>query len=165
VAAVPLVHAHLSGPRAHALGIAAAAVAEVVTLAQTKVPSRQTQPLREQGWFQAQVARAEGLVQSARGFLYEATAVVWEAVAAGAEPTLEQRARVRLASNVATANAVEAVDAMYHAAGGTAIYATSPLDRYLRDVHTAVSHPQVAPPIWEAIGRVALGLEPGRMAF
>ncbi len=150
---------------AHALGIAAAAIEEMVALAQTKVPSRQAQPLREQGWFQAQVAHADGLVQSARAFLYEATAALGETVAAGAEPSMAQRARVRLASNVAAANAVEAVDAMYQAGGGTAIYATSPLDRYLRDIHTAVTHPQVAPPIWEAIGRVALGLEPGRLAF
>jgi alkylation response protein AidB-like acyl-CoA dehydrogenase len=102
---------------AHALGTAAAAFAEVVTLAQTKVPSRQTQPLREQGWFQAQVVHADGLVQAARSLLYEATAALWETVAVGAAPTLEQRARVRLASNVAAANAVEVVDAMYQAAG------------------------------------------------
>jgi len=71
------------------------------------------------------------LIQAARSSLYEATAALWETVAAGAEPTLEQRARVRLASNVAAANAVQAVDTMYQAGGGAAIYASSPLDRLL----------------------------------
>lgn len=59
------------------------------------------------------------------------------------------------------ANAVEAVGLMYAAAGATAIYAQSRLDRCLRDAHTAAAHVWVAPDTYELAGRLLLGLDPG----
>jgi alkylation response protein AidB-like acyl-CoA dehydrogenase len=146
---------------AQALGIAQAALDEVIALAPTKVPARQVRPLCEQAWFQAQLARAEALVGSARSFLQEATGALWETVAAGEESTALPRARVLLAEVHAAWSAVQATELLYAAGGATAIYARSRLDRAFRDVHTAVAHRQVSPPIWEAAGRVSLGLEPG----
>ena len=54
---------------------------------------------------------------------------------------------------------------MYAAGGATASYVRSPLDRCFRDVHTAVAHRQVSRRIWEAAGRVSLGLESGASFF
>jgi indole-3-acetate monooxygenase len=50
---------------------------------------------------------------------------------------------------------------MYSAGGATAIYATSRLDRCLRDAHTAAAHIWVAPDNYELAGRLLLGLDPG----
>ena len=50
---------------------------------------------------------------------------------------------------------------MFRVGGSTAIHASSPLDRCLRDSHTAAAHYGVSPPILEAAGRAFLGLEPG----
>jgi alkylation response protein AidB-like acyl-CoA dehydrogenase len=51
------------------------------------------------------------------------------------------------------------VDRMYDAAGGTAVYRASPLQRCLRDIHVATQHAMVAPSTLELIGSVLLGVE------
>ncbi len=59
------------------------------------------------------------------------------------------------------ANALQAVDLMYSLGGATAIYATSRLDRCLRDARTAAAHVWVTPDTYELAGRLLLGLDPG----
>ena len=49
---------------------------------------------------------------------------------------------------------------MYHAAGGASLYATCPLDRHLRDIHTVNQHIANSPKVTETAGRMLLGLEP-----
>ena len=46
---------------------------------------------------------------------------------------------------------------MYSLGGGTSIYATSPLQRRFRDVHTATQHVLVGSSVWQTAGRVLLG--------
>ena len=48
---------------------------------------------------------------------------------------------------------------MYQAAGSTAIYEMSPLQRYFRDVHVVTQHRAVAPATLELAGRMLLGLD------
>jgi hypothetical protein len=47
---------------------------------------------------------------------------------------------------------------MYHAAGGSAVYRTGPLERVFRDTHVATQHAMVSPRLLEPLGRMALGL-------
>jgi hypothetical protein len=49
---------------------------------------------------------------------------------------------------------------MYTVAGGTSVFTSSPLQRRLRDVHAITQHYFVAPPTYETIGKVVLGVEP-----
>lgn len=49
---------------------------------------------------------------------------------------------------------------MYTAAGASAVFCASPLQRCLRDVRAATQHLFVAPPSYEMIGKVLLGVEP-----
>ena len=79
----------------------------------------------------------------------------------GERLSLDQRAIYRLAIAQGMANAVQAVDLMYSVGGATSIYATSRLDRCLRDAHTAAAHVWVAPDTYELAGRLLLGLDPG----
>jgi hypothetical protein len=52
------------------------------------------------------------------------------------------------------------VDLCFEAAGATALYVASPLQRHFRDVHAAGQHVVLAFPGLETVGRVLLGLDP-----
>jgi alkylation response protein AidB-like acyl-CoA dehydrogenase len=117
--------------------------------------------LRERASAQAAVAQAEALLGSARSYLYEALAEVWETATSGGPSTLEQRAKLRLASCHAAIACAKAVDLMYTTGGGSSIFDHSLLQRCSRDVHAATQHLMVAPDSMEDVGRVLLGLPSG----
>src|SRR5712691_1810102 len=106
-----------------------------------------------------QVADTEAGLRSARAFLFDTVEETWQAVLALGAITVEQRALLRLAATHATITSARVVDLMYNAGGGTSIYATNPLQRCFRDVHTVTQHMMVAPPTFELSGRVLLGLD------
>jgi alkylation response protein AidB-like acyl-CoA dehydrogenase len=145
------------------LGIARVAIEEFIGLAGAKratwLPAEGR--LATRTTIQAKVAQAEALVGSGRAYVRAATQDTWDTVADVKTPSPEQRAVYRLAVAQAMTNAVQAVDLMYSAGGASAIYATSRLDRCLRDVHTAAAHVWVAPDTYELAGRLLLGLDPG----
>jgi alkylation response protein AidB-like acyl-CoA dehydrogenase len=116
--------------------------------------------LAGRGTIQARVAEAEALVGAGRAYVREQLGDLWSAVCSGETPSPAQRATYRLSIAHAMASAVQAVDLVYRAAGASAIYAASPLDRCLRDVHTAQAHVWVAPDTYELAGRLLLGLDP-----
>jgi alkylation response protein AidB-like acyl-CoA dehydrogenase len=99
------------------------------------------------------------MVGAARAFVLATVAAAWErATTTGAIDRME-RARLRLAATHTTLAAARATDLVYTAGGGTAVYATSPLQRQFRDVHVITQHVMVAPPTLELVGRVLLGLD------
>ncbi len=142
-----------------ALGIARAAIDELVGLAGAKTPTHSRRRLAERAVVQVQVAEAEAIVGAARAFVFEAIDEAWEAARAAGAIELRHRARLRLAATHATISAARAVDLAYNAGGGTAVYATSPLQRQFRDIHVATQHTLVAPATLELTGRILLGLE------
>jgi alkylation response protein AidB-like acyl-CoA dehydrogenase len=146
------------GIAAVALGIAREAIGALTELATAKRPMWSKRSLAHRELVQMQVAEAEGLVRSARAFLLDTTAEVTEIAAARGEVTERERALIRLSATHATRSAAQAVDRMYQAGGGTAIYATSPLQRYFRDIHVATQHVMVAEPTYAAVGKVLLGV-------
>lgn len=147
------------GIGAVALGIARAAIEDLVQLASAKRPGGSRRTLAERASIQADVARAQALVSAGRAFVDDAVDVAWEAALSGGAIPVAQRAGLRLAATHATQSAAGAVDLMYEAAGGSAIYTRSPLGRRFRDVHTATAHMMVSSATLELTGRIALGLE------
>ncbi|MEZ5143213.1 MAG: acyl-CoA dehydrogenase family protein [Acidimicrobiales bacterium] len=146
------------------LGLARRAHDELVELAGAKRPAQSTRTLAQRPVVQAEVAAAEAAFRSARAFLREQVAAAWDAATTG-ELGEDVRRSLRLAATNATLRSKEAVDLMYHAAGGTAVYRTSPLERVFRDAHVATQHAMVAPRTLEALGRVSLGLPTDPNAF
>jgi len=140
-----------------ALGIARGAVDDLLHLAEGKLPTLQTKPLAAQADTQLRVAKAEARLRAARALVSEAIGETWEHVQAGGEVTLRDRAALRMAANHAMTSSAEVVDEMYSLGGGTSIYATSPLQRRFRDVHTATQHVLVGSSVWQTAGRVLLG--------
>jgi alkylation response protein AidB-like acyl-CoA dehydrogenase len=123
-----------------ALGIARAAIDAFGHLAQEKIPARQTTILAEQPLSHERMAEAEALVRAGRAFLMEAVHDISNAVAENREVTMGMRLTKDLASGHAARSAAAAVDLMFTAAGTSAIYAGSRLDRCFRDVHTMNQH-------------------------
>jgi indole-3-acetate monooxygenase len=142
-----------------ALGIARGALDDLAELAGAKTPTLSTRKLAERAATQSQLARAEASLRAARSLLYASTGRAWDAAVGGAEIPIELRAGLRLASTHAVEAAAAAVDAAWSLAGGSAIYATGPLERRFRDVHAATQHMLVGPATWELAGRSLLGLE------
>jgi alkylation response protein AidB-like acyl-CoA dehydrogenase len=147
------------GVAATITGMARGAIDALVELAAAKVPTGSRRVLRERVHAQMQVAQAEALLRSARAFLFDAIDEVWRAAESGVGVTPEHRALLRLAAAHAATSGAEVVDLMYHAGGASSIYASNPLQRFFRDVHTATQHTMVSPSIYETAGRLFLGLE------
>jgi alkylation response protein AidB-like acyl-CoA dehydrogenase len=113
---------HLGGPGAVALGIARAALDEFVVLAIRKVPLFSQSTLRDRPAAQLKLAQAEALVRSARAFLYEAVAAMWQTQSHGAAPSEEELMLRELATANAARSSADAVDLVYDAAGSDAVY-------------------------------------------
>jgi alkylation response protein AidB-like acyl-CoA dehydrogenase len=143
-----------------ALGIAQGAVDVCMELAQAKRPAGTTVLLQERAMFQVRLAEAVALVRSARAWLHATVQQAWEALQASGEVSFAARADILLAAANATRSAATAVDIVYTAAGATANYRHSPLQRALRDVHAATQHMGTAPQQFESAGRMLLGLQP-----
>src|SRR6266851_8062327 len=110
---------------------------------------------------QIHLADATAITDAARAVMLsdceEATRIVSE----GGVPSLEQRARYRRDGAYAATLCTRAVDVLFQATGGGAIYARNPLQRAFRDVHAANAHYVLNWDINGAMyGRVALGLSP-----
>ncbi|MEX2207716.1 MAG: acyl-CoA dehydrogenase family protein [Myxococcota bacterium] len=146
------------GVCAVALGIARRALDEFVTLAGGKVPTGSARTLANRPVVQRQVGEAEAALRSARAYVFASIDAAWEIANQGRSLPIEQRAELRLGAANAAWRAAQAVDLVYHAGGGTAVYSSSPLQRCFRDVHVATQHIMVAQPLFEIFGRSVLGL-------
>lgn len=142
-----------------ALGVARSAIDELVRLAAAKTPTGSRKRLGDRAMIQTQVAEAEALYRSARAFLFEAISEAWHAAQGAGAISIAQRGTLRLAATHATTSAAKVVDLMYTAGGGTSVYATSPLQRFFRDIHVVTQHMMVAPATYELAGRLFLGID------
>ena len=154
----PFLGALALGVSAVAVGLARRALDELVDLAGAKRPAQSSRLLAERPVVQAQVAKADAARRAAAAFVREAVGEAWDAAATGAPLTAEHIRLVRLAATDATWRAADAVDLAYHAAGGSSVHESSPLQRVFRDVHVVTQHGMVAERTYEPVGRIALGL-------
>lgn len=147
------------GCGAVALGIARGAIADICELAGAKTPTLSRRTLAERAQVQADVAKAEAQVASARAWLHDEIGRSWDAATRGDAIPIERRSALRLAATHAVDASVRAVDACYTLGGGTSVYRASTLQRRFRDVHVITQHMMVAAPTYELAGRVLLGLQ------
>lgn len=148
------------GVSAVAIGIARHAREAFLDLATEKVPTGSARTLAQRSSAQKELAQATALIDSAAALTREAIEEAWMLASDTGRLPVGTKARLRLAATNNAWSAAHAVDLLYHAAGGTAVYSKSPLQRCFRDVHVATQHLMVAQPTYEVVGRVALGLDP-----
>ena len=148
-----------SGVAAAAVGIARRAIDELVELAGSKKPQGSTRTLAERAATQAETARAEARLAAAWSLMLDAVDDTWQSALAGRPSTVEQKRRIRLAATHATQTAADVAASMFRAAGGAAVYRTSPIQRCFRDTAVAAQHAMVAPRTLETAGRLRMGLQ------
>lgn len=149
-----------TGTVANALGMARGAMDAFIALATQARSTSAPALLRDRAPVQTQVAEAEAILSAARAYVVTSVGAAWEAVCAAVPDPSREIAQARLAITHGMHEAVRVVDRLFHAAGTNGIYRKHGLERYFRDVHTAVQHAAGLPVHFEAAGKVFLGLRP-----
>jgi alkylation response protein AidB-like acyl-CoA dehydrogenase len=141
-----------------ATGIAREALDHFIVEAGRSVPQASTKPLASRPVVQDAVARAEAKLQSARAWLMASVDAAWVAAQRPGTLSVDARRDLRLAATHAVQTSAEVVDRVYTLAGGGAVFAASPLQRALRNVHVATQHMMVNDATYELTGRLLLGV-------
>ena len=135
-----------------ALGMARACIDEVVKVAQAKTPQGSRRTLGQRPALHSAVAVADTEVRAARALLYTTIDAAWER-AHSELANMEIRRDLRTACVFAMQTSLRVIGDMNAAVGGTSVFESSPLQRHLRDAHTAAAHFMVAMPVMELAGR------------
>jgi alkylation response protein AidB-like acyl-CoA dehydrogenase len=110
---------------------------------------------------QLRVAQASGLIDAARLLMVRDLAEAFDTAARGEAVSIDIRLRNRRDQAFCVKLLIEAIDALFLAAGGQGLYLENPLQRAWRDAHAAASHISLN---WDATGSMygqyLLGLEP-----
>jgi len=142
-----------------ALGIAAAMLDAFKELAAEKAP-RNLGRLADSPVVQADVARHDASLGSARAYLTDILKEVW-ARADDIEPLgTDDRALVRLGCSHVIHAAIETADYVFKAAGTSAIFLSTPYERRFRDIHTLSQQIQSRDAHFESVGRVMFNGDP-----
>lgn len=149
-----------SGDAAVALGTARSCLSAFIELAGVKVPRAGAAGgmLRDEPMVQADVGLADAHIRAGRALLTETVRDVWDTVSHTGTVSLDQRVSLRIAATHTIRLAVEAVDAVYNAAGATAVYDGHPIQRAFQDIHVISQHIQSRRAHYELVGRYWLGV-------
>lgn len=156
--ALPFIAFTTSGHVGFALGAARGALDEIVRVAPHRVRLWTQVQVGAHAAFQMDLGRAEARLGAARAYAIEVMGAMWDRVRAGEALSLDAWATIRLATTYITEVAAEVISFAYRAGGGGALYSSSPLQRYFRDIHAATQHIAATDDAYEFAGRVRLGL-------
>ncbi len=155
---IPTTLIFLGGDAAVGLAVARSCIDAFCELAGGKSPRHMTGLLRDQPVAQYNVGQCEALLRSARAFLMEAVADIWDGVSRTGELTMQQRATMRLAGTHAIRTAVKIVESIYADCGATAIFEGNQMHRLFQDIHVITQHLQSRRGFYEMIGKFQMGL-------
>jgi alkylation response protein AidB-like acyl-CoA dehydrogenase len=154
----PIASLYAIGFSAVALGIARTMLDDFMKLASTKKPRLARQKLGDNSAIHAQLAQAEAELGAARAFLFGEVSEVWAATCDAGELAIGDRMRIRLATTYGIHAARRVGSLAYELAGASAIFASSPLQRRFRDLHTVTQQIQGRRDHFETVGAFLLGL-------
>lgn len=146
------------GVSAVGLGIARAALSEVIGLAGTKRSRGGGRRMAESELVQVTLAEAEAAVAAGRALMLEQAVQAWAVASAGDPLGDAHRGGLRMAATHAARASADAVQTAWDLAGGAAVWTANPLERHLRDVRVLTQHIMVARDTLKPVGRLLLGL-------
>jgi alkylation response protein AidB-like acyl-CoA dehydrogenase len=141
------------------LGIARAAVDDLLCLAQTKTPSYTQVGLADRPVVQDKLARARAAVDAARSYMHSSLSEAEEILETQPKLTIEQGIPVALSGSYAIEAATQAVDLVHSCVGTSGIRNEQRFQQYFRDVHTISQHAFASPSRFESVGKLMLGRE------
>jgi alkylation response protein AidB-like acyl-CoA dehydrogenase len=142
---------------AFAVGLARGALDELLEMARTgRQQLHAAVPMQQSETFQGELGRAAADLRAAEAFQRAEAQRLWRRAQAG---TLKDETLLVEATQagvwIAT-TCVRVVEACFALAGGSAVYETSPLQRRLRDMHTAAQHAAVHQRHYVGAGKLLL---------
>jgi 3-hydroxy-9,10-secoandrosta-1,3,5(10)-triene-9,17-dione monooxygenase len=149
-----------------AIGAAQGALAAFRDQAAKRINVRDGSRAVEDPFMQHRLAEAAAEIDAARDRMFANFAEMMRLARAGEEIPLALRARCRWDSGKAMDRSVYAVDRLFEAAGGHALFLDNPIQRAWRDVHAMRAHAGNNPERASFIfARSALGLPPQDIRF
>jgi alkylation response protein AidB-like acyl-CoA dehydrogenase len=147
------------------LGMAQGALAQFLDMAKVRTTlgavTGGNRRMAELTTVQMRVAEATACIDAARLLMFRDLAEALETAARGEPIGIDMRLRNRRDQAFCVRLLVQAVDALFLAAGGQGLFLKSPLQRIWRDAHAAASHISLN---WDSTGSMygqfMLGLEP-----
>jgi alkylation response protein AidB-like acyl-CoA dehydrogenase len=140
------------------LGIAQSAFDDLKVLGMTKHARAAQTSMRDSPIFQSKLAELRAQLESARAYKHAVLSEIWETVDNTGELTMDDRARIRLATTYAINEATSVMEQIYRLAGSTAIFDNAPFERRFRDIHAVSQQVQGRHTNFETVGRYMLGL-------
>ncbi len=147
------------------LGMAEGALAEFLDMAKGRTTrgavAGGNRKMAELTTVQLRAAEATGCIDAARLLIFRDLAEAYDMAARGEAVSLDVRLRNRRDQAFCARLSIQAIDALFLAAGGQGLYLDHPLQRFWRDAHAAGSHISLN---WDStgsmFGQYLLGLEP-----
>ena len=123
-----------------AIGAAQGALDAYCDIAAKRIAAGDGSKVADDPSTQTVAARAAALIDEARTTLFRNFDELMDYARSGEEMPIERRIQFRFDSSNAVVKCVEAVDGLFTASGGRAIFLNSPMLRYFLDVHAARAH-------------------------
>jgi 3-hydroxy-9,10-secoandrosta-1,3,5(10)-triene-9,17-dione monooxygenase len=143
------------------LGIARGAIWHFAETTRNRLSAYTGRNIADLNNIQIHLAEAAALADAAEALALRDCDEATHITDAGIVPSIEQRGRYKRDGAFAATLCTRAVDVLFSATGGGAIYARNPIQRAFRDVHAANAHYNLNWDVNGAIyGRVALGRPP-----
>lgn len=142
------------------LGVARAAINEVLNMAAGRKSVTGAPNLGERVYAQLEVAKTEAELRSARSWFYEAIDEVWQELLAGRKPSDDQISMLRLSTTHAARVSAEVARRAHMLSGGTGVYEASPLGAQLRDAQVVTQHAFMGDITYQNAGAMLFGHKP-----
>ncbi len=143
------------GFAATSVGVARATLDAAIALARSKLPQGLS-AMRENSAVQGLIGRTEANLRAARAYLYATAAETWRDLERGEPITERHRIALRIAATWTIHQSASVVDAAYHMAGATAVFAANPFERRFRDMHAIAQQIQARDTHYEDAGKAIL---------
>lgn len=142
------------------LGIARAAIDEVVGMSKGRASVTGAPNLGERVYVQLEMAKIEAELRAARSWFFGAIDDVWQVLLAGGRPSDEQVSMLRLSTTHASRVAADVTRRAQMVSGGSGVYESSPLAAQVRDVQMITQHAFMGDITYQNAGAMMFGHKP-----